>query len=393
MSLVLVTDPDQRACLACARALSAVGHRVLSFGPAKGLAGWSNAVERHVTGPSSLGRREDYVAAVAQAVEKFAVDLVIPISDAASDVLLERSALLKCRVAGPDIGAYRRASDKLAIRADAEDVGILVPKQVIVNAPNDLGRYTHDLQFPIIVKPSRSVGRVGDETTKLAVTCAASIEELHTTVNSLPEFGFPVMLQERIIGEGVGVFLLRSGGHTLARFAHRRIREKPPSGGVSTYRVAVSFPETLGSQCEQLLDRIQFDGAAMIELKRDARTGNAYLMEINGRLWGSLQLATDAGVNFPSALVQLFLAGSANPTATDYAIPTGLRWELGEIDHLLAVSRASNGRVLESGTASSMWRTIAAVLSIRRGDRLEVFRLTDPLPFAFEAAYWLRALA
>ena len=40
----------------------------------------------------------------------------------------------------------------------------------------------------------------------------------------------------------------------------------------------------------------------MVEFKLDARDGVAKLMEINGRFWGSLQLAVDAGVDFPAIL-------------------------------------------------------------------------------------------
>ena len=42
----------------------------------------------------------------------------------------------------------------------------------------------------------------------------------------------------------------------------------------------------------------------MLELKVDAATGVPYVMEVNGRFWGSLQLAVDAGVDFPVLLVR-----------------------------------------------------------------------------------------
>ena len=36
----------------------------------------------------------------------------------------------------------------------------------------------------------------------------------------------------------------------------------------------------------------------MVEYRHDPSTGRCCLMEINGRFWGSLQLAIDAGVDF-----------------------------------------------------------------------------------------------
>src|SRR5262249_49191106 len=40
----------------------------------------------------------------------------------------------------------------------------------------------------------------------------------------------------------------------------------------------------------------------MVEFKYDPATGRSWLMEINPRLWGSVALAIDAGVDFPYGL-------------------------------------------------------------------------------------------
>jgi predicted ATP-grasp superfamily ATP-dependent carboligase len=48
------------------------------------------------------------------------------------------------------------------------------------------------------------------------------------------------------------------------------------------------------------------DGVAMVEFKLDRRKGNAAkLIDVNGRFWGSLQLAILSGVDFPYYLYQL----------------------------------------------------------------------------------------
>lgn len=53
-------------------------------------------------------------------------------------------------------------------------------------------------------------------------------------------------------------------------------------------------------------------GVAMVEFKVTA-DGTAYLMEINGRFWGSLQLAIDAGVDFRWLLYQLAAGRPVDP--------------------------------------------------------------------------------
>ena len=44
---------------------------------------------------------------------------------------------------------------------------------------------------------------------------------------------YPLILQERIAGDGAGLFACYEHGRPTALFCHRRLREKPPWGGVS----------------------------------------------------------------------------------------------------------------------------------------------------------------
>jgi len=61
--------------------------------------------------------------------------------------------------------------------------------------------------------------------------------------------------------------------------------------------------------------------------------GNAYLMEVNTRFWGSLQLAIDAGVDFPYLLHQI-TCGDNVQRLEHYKVGQRLRWLLGDIDSL-----------------------------------------------------------
>ena len=113
------------------------------------------------------------------------------------------------------------------------------------------------------------------------------------------------MLQERIVGPGVGVFACYRDGRPVALFSHRRLRERPPWGGVSVLsRERAAASRARASTPRRLLDELGWHGVAMVEFKQDVRDGIPKLMEINGRFWGSLQLAIDAGVDFPALLVR-----------------------------------------------------------------------------------------
>jgi predicted ATP-grasp superfamily ATP-dependent carboligase len=141
-----------------------------------------------------------------------------------------------------------------------------------------------------------------------------------------------------------------------------------------------------------VLRDFKWNGVAMVEYKLDAYSGVPYLMEINGRFWGSLQLAIDAGVDFPNLLVQLAL-GATPDSVTTYKIGVRSRWEWGDLDHLLATMLHPSAPATTPAAMRKPQR-FAAVAEFVRGfngeNRAEVFRRDDPLPFFRETVDWFR---
>jgi predicted ATP-grasp superfamily ATP-dependent carboligase len=86
----------------------------------------------------------------------------------------------------------------------------------------------------------------------------------------------------------------------------------------------------------KLLAAAEWQGIAMVEFKRDIRDGRAKLMEINGRFWGSLQLAIASGVDFPVLFLhQLTQSAQKRGLEDNYRIGLRMKWFLGTLDHLL----------------------------------------------------------
>jgi predicted ATP-grasp superfamily ATP-dependent carboligase len=169
-------------------------------------------------------------------------------------------------------------------------------------------------------------------------------------------------------------------GRLRAAFAHRRLREKPPSGGVSVLSESVALDPQLLAQSERILEALKWHGVAMVEFKRDSRDGVPKLLEINGRFWGSLQLAVDAGVDFPALLYRLAVEGDVEPVF-DYEVGVRLRWWLGSVDWLLLRSR-------ETGRLRAVREFLRPVGRRTRG---EVLRRDDPVPAALEVSQYLGA--
>jgi len=126
-----------------------------------------------------------------------------------------------------------------------------------------------------------------------------------TTMDLLGEFG-PLLIQERVPGSGVayGVSALFDHDSELCvQHTHRRLHQYPLSGGPSTLRESCRRPD-LESASIALLRELDWVGVAMVEWKQDPRTQEFVLMEINGRFWGSLELAIRAGADFPVEYVK-----------------------------------------------------------------------------------------
>lgn len=387
---VLVTDGEQRSALAIVRSLGRAGHAVEVVSTSgKSLAGASRWVREDHPVPDPLGEPEAFAEAVLECVRQRSIDALIPVTEASLRVLLHlKPELGDVLLPFADAETFERVSDKKSILQVAEELGLFVPAQVSLADRESTAGLT--LSFPLVLKPWVSVIRDEGRNRKLGVMHVSSPAELEASLAALPDAAFPVLAQHRIIGPGVGIFLLTWAGRTRAEFAHRRIREKPPSGGVSVYRESIHVPPEWVEQAERLLERIGWHGVAMVEFKIDSETGRPYLMEVNGRFWGSLQLAIDAGVDFPRLLLD-FARGLDVGSPPPYRDGIRLRWEWGDVDHLLArICKSKVELHLPGDAPSRLSTTLQVMVPWRPGERWEVLRPSDPRPFFRESRLWFQ---
>jgi predicted ATP-grasp superfamily ATP-dependent carboligase len=388
---VLVTDGNQRSALAAVRALGRAGIDVIvGETETPSLAGRSRYAARAFRYPSPFDDEHGFVDAIERTAAETRADLILPMTDITSAVLAEQRDRLEryARVAVADPQAFWRASDKVALHRLADELGVPNPTVRYVESAREVGAFD-DLPFPCVVKPARSRLKTGDGWVKTAVMRAETPADLQRLLDTKPELQHPFMLQRQIAGDGVGVFALCDHGEMKIVFAHRRIREKPPWGGVSVLREAVQPDPAAVDYAERLLRRLRWHGVAMVEFKKDAATGTVHLMEVNARFWGSLQLSIDAGLNFPLHLVRLY-EGKEVPVRPQYAVGQRSRWLLGDLDHVLL-------RLKSNGAAPADAPSMPALMLdffrfFRKDTRLEVESLSDPGPSLYEIRRYARDL-
>ncbi len=389
---VFVTDGNSRAALAVTRSLGRAGHEVwVGERASPSLAQSSKHCAHAVTCPDPVTDGAAFREALLQCIRDAGIDVLLPITDvAAALVLAERDrfdAICLVPMAKPDV--VDRASDKVRVLRMAERLGVPTPRTWILESAEDVTALLPILPYPVVLKAHRS--RISSERGWLvtSVGYADTPEILARRIAARDRREFPLILQERITGPGVGAFFCLTGGRIVAEFSHRRLREKPPSGGVSVFCESTAIDPAIRTHGEMLLRELGWEGVAMVEFKRDLRDGVAKLMEINGRFWGSLQLAIDAGVDFPAILLQPTTPGAHAVPAPQYRVGLRSRWFWGDVDALLISLFSSGERAAQDRRLRSRLSAVFQFFKLwYPGLRYENPRLDDLGPFWHETRQW-----
>lgn len=382
----LVFDGEQRAALACVRSLASHGIAVtVGCALARSLAGSSSAAARVLVTPPAADCVPVFVAWLARALPMIGAAPLLPMTDVTTMVLChEAEALGLSDDWQRHLASYESLTDKAHLLELAASLEIRVPAGETVTDLAGARLAAAHLGYPVILKPGRSKVRIGDRIVSTAVRLVHSQRELEDSLEAACWFpNVPMIVQRYIHGHGAGIFSLYDQDHAIAWFAHKRLREKPPSGGVSVVSESVKPDTRLQTQADSLLRTAGYRGVSMVEF-RIGSDGQPYLMEVNARFWGSLQLAIDAGVDFPWLYYQL-LSGDRVAPVTEYEVGRRLRWFLGDVDNLLIQLR--DNRLSTSEKAASVKRFFAANFDSRC--RQEIFRWSDPGPAWLEARQWL----
>jgi len=126
----------------------------------------------------------------------------------------------------------------------------------------------------------------------------------------------------------------------------------------------------------------------MVELLRD-RSGEAWLVELNGRPWGSMALARRQGLEYPAWSASMARAHGSH-VGTAKAGTRGLVCRnLGrDLRYLLFVIRGPKSAAMVEWP--SIWKALRSILQTNRSERYYNWRSDDKKVFFADCFYTLR---
>lgn len=388
MKTVLILDANQRSALAVTRSLGRQGILLITADETTtALAGSSHFSSEYIIYPSPRLYTENFLTSIARVCKTKNIHIIFPMTELTTNMLLENQNLLPDVILPfPNISSVNALADKHLLMQLADSLNIPIPRTLHVDPAEGSLVEFDQLNYPLVLKPSKSWLPHEDEWLHTSVRFAETPAETVDILKQDPAFlAHPFMLQDYVPGKGEGLFALYDHGKAMAFFAHRRLREKPPQGGVSVLSESAPLDPKLLDYTRSLLDHANWHGIAMVEFRVE-KDGTPYLMEVNTRFWGSLQLSVDSGVDFPWLLYQVACGEQILPVKS-YKMEMRLRWILGDIDSLYLTLRDSNLPWM-----SKVKATLNFLLPRPFKTKHEVNRLSDFAPFWWELKQYVREL-
>jgi predicted ATP-grasp superfamily ATP-dependent carboligase len=229
------------------------------------------------------------------------IDVLMPVSNISFNCFSHYSNdfLNFTRLVVPPFDSMRVAQNKSRTFKFAKDNNINIPITYFPQNEHDIRKLANSISYPCVLKKTNfSEGGV-----KYCHNYQQLIENfLVVSSNKQKGESLPI-IQELIIGPGFGFYAIFNQGKCVSYFMHERVHEYPITGGASTLAKSV-FDENLLKAGLQILELLNWHGVAMVEFKKDLKDGIFKLIEINPKFWGSLELSTKAGINFPYLMYQ-----------------------------------------------------------------------------------------
>jgi len=272
-------------------------------------------------------------------VKQLKPDVLLPFSSDTAYVVLKNINEYKgyCNISPLlNFKKFNLMNDKETMIKEVLKFGCIVPKTYFLNNIKEAQEISERIEYPVLIKPRVSAGGRG-------IIKVSSPEELvkeYAFISNKKRIDFwydPLrpIIQEFIQGETIyTVYVLFNKGKHVASMVKKVCRQYPSSfGPVIAYDTILN--EKIRSIAVNLFKQLNWNGPANINFIIDPKDNKPKMLEINPRLWATVEMSIKSGIDFPYMLYKLALGEKIEET-TDYIINQRFRWVLfGEFFYLL----------------------------------------------------------
>jgi predicted ATP-grasp superfamily ATP-dependent carboligase len=319
---VLILDSGNTAAYHAMRSMARAGHEVHLCGSASLMWSRSRYIASAIESPPSHDQ-DAYARFLVDHVRARSYDLMLFCGDHEAEAVYgcrnQINGWVACPL--PDAEFDEVALRKNAALEHARSVGIDVPRGGVPASEDDVVVLARQLRFPLVVKGDR-----GSASSR--VRYAHTLSELLAAYREIAEIeraeGARPSIQEFVSGPGYVVHCLFHRGEPMAICSHRKEREYPVAGGVTSCAVTVDHPE-LDRAALRLLASLRWNGLAKLDFKLDVRERRFHFLELDPRISASIDVCRAAGVDQIQRSCEL-AAGTRAIPQLEYRAGVRYRW-------------------------------------------------------------------
>ena len=332
---VLYTGDESTGSLAAVRALRAAGYEPWL---AVSQPGTYAAHSRALAGLLELDASDPhgYAQALAGHAARVRPAAVLPCTEASLSALTGREHLfgrVPVGTAGPE--PLERARDKSLLPELCTEAGLATARSAALTLA-EVDTYEDTLRFPAIVKPRRSIEwREDSEFGRTGVRKVESPAELRRVLAEAPQEQWVV--ESAVRGTLAAVCGVAWEGEVVCTLHQVSPRTFPPEIGVSSYALTVEPDPSRDAGVRTLMRSIGWSGIFGVQFL--LADDDAYVIDVNPRVYGSLALAVAAGHNLPAIWTELLLGGRPRPGP----YRRGVRYRVEEDDYRLLLGMLRRG--------------------------------------------------
>ncbi len=260
--------------------------------------------------------------------------------------------------------------DKDRFGAFLAQTGIPHPRTFSIQSRADIAAVPFEELDRVFIKPADS--QQFSQTLGAKGVWAKDRREFEEIWRRLDAKGFKIIAQEYVPGTSADHYFVdgfrdRHGALT-GLFARRRLRIFPPDFGNSSYCRSIPLAEVQSAidSLTTLLSALRYRGIFSAEFKRDPRSGELRILEVNTRAWWYVEFAARCGVNVCRMAYEDAGDQAVTPASAAYPVGAGCVSFAGDVKSVLAQRPRA--------------RSLPAILGQWARAQFHVFRWSDPGP-------------